>query len=65
MATVLSIVVLAAFALIAGGIFLWRRGNQKQAGLMLLLAMVMIGNVLIWTIPDADGTTPLDHAAAQ
>lgn len=62
---ILSIVVLAAVALIACAIFLWRRGEVKQARLMLLLALVMIGNVLIWAVPDADGTAPMDRAAAQ
>lgn len=60
---ILSIVMLAAIALIGGAIFLWRRGVRKQAGLMLVLAGVMIVNVLIWTVPDAGGTAPLDHAA--
>lgn len=51
MDTVLSIVALAALALAAGGVFLWRRGERKQAGLMLLVALVMLGNVVIWSIP--------------
>ena len=66
MDTVLSIVVLAAAALVAGAIYLWRRGGaRKQAGLMLILAVVMIVNVLIWTLPDASGTAPVDRAAAE
>jgi hypothetical protein len=64
MDTILSVVVLAAVVLIAGAIWLWRRGGaQKQVWLMLLLAVVMIVNVLIWTVPDKDGTAPLDRAA--
>lgn len=60
---VLSLVVLAALALVAGAIFLLRRGGaRKQAGLMLLLATVMGINVAIWTVPDADGTAPIDRA---
>jgi membrane-bound metal-dependent hydrolase YbcI (DUF457 family) len=60
----LSIVVLAAIALVAGAIWLWRRGGAtKQVWLMLLLAVVMIVNVLIWTLPDSGGTAPLDRAA--
>ena len=31
---VLSLLVLAAFALIAGGVILFRRGHRKQAGLV-------------------------------
>jgi drug/metabolite transporter superfamily protein YnfA len=61
---VLSVVVLAAIALVAGAIWLWRRqGATKQVWLMLLLAVVMIVNVLIWTLPDSGGTAPLDRAA--
>lgn len=65
MDTVLSVVALAAFALVAGAVYLWRRGGaRKQAGLMLVLAVVMIVNVLIWTIPDGSGSAPIDRAAA-
>ena len=61
---ILSALMLVAVALIAGACFLRRRdGMKKQVWLMLLLAMVMIGNVLIWTVPDKDGTAPLDRAA--
>ena len=62
MDTVLSVVALVALALIAGAIYLWRRGGaRKQAGLMLVLAVVMIVNVLIWTMPDSGGTAPIDQ----
>lgn len=64
MDTILSVVALAALSLVAGAIYLWRKGVRKQAGLMLVLAVVMIVNVLIWTLPDAGGTVPLDRAAA-
>ena len=65
MDTVISIMVLTAFALIGGAIYLWRRGGRnKQAGLMLVAAVVMFVNVLIWTLPDASGTAPVDRAAA-
>lgn len=63
MDTVLSIVALAAFALVAGAVYLWTRGVRKQAGLMLVLAVVMMVNVLIWTLPDSGGTAPIDRAA--
>ena len=64
MDAVLSVVALAAIALVAGAIFRWRReGASKQVWLMLLLASIMVGNVLIWTVPDKDGTAPIDRAA--
>jgi hypothetical protein len=65
MDTVISLVALVALALVGGAIYLWRRGGaNKQAALMLVLAVVMIVNVLIWTLPDAGGTAPMDRAAA-
>jgi len=49
---ILSLVTLTAFALVAGAIVLWRRnGAGRQVWLMLLLALVMIANVLVWTLP--------------
>jgi hypothetical protein len=61
---VLSVVMLAALALVAGAVFLWRRGVRKQAGLMLLLAAVMVVNVLIWTVPDSGGRTLIEGGQA-
>ena len=58
--TVLSILVLAAFALVVGAAMLWwRGGSRKQIGLMLLLAAIMIVNIGIWTLPDGSGNAPL------
>jgi uncharacterized membrane protein len=55
----LSLVVLTAIALVLGAIVLLRRGGQrKQALLMLVLAAVMIGNVVIATLPMTDGQSP-------
>ena len=46
-----SIAVLAAFALIAGGLWLLvKRGERKQGALMILAAIVLFANVLIWTL---------------
>lgn len=60
MATVLSIVMLATLAMVVGAVALWRRGGSRmQIALMLLLAVIMAGNVAIWTWPDASGTSPL------
>ena len=60
---VLSLLVLAAFALIAGAVILFRRGQRKQAGLMVLAALVAMMNVAIWTLPDAEGRAPVDGVA--
>ncbi|WP_427968023.1 hypothetical protein [Altererythrobacter sp.] len=60
MGTVLSIVMLAAVALVAGAFILYRRtGEAKQPLLMLLLALIALINVAIWTVPDASGEAPL------
>lgn len=63
MDTVLSILVLAAIALLLGAFVLWRKGGAlKQVTLMVVLAVVMIVNVLIWTVPAADGVSPFEQA---
>jgi hypothetical protein len=50
-ATVLSILMIAAFLLCAGGLYLLvKKGEVKKGLLMLLAAAVMVGNVLIWTL---------------
>jgi hypothetical protein len=47
----LSIAILAAFALVAGGLWLLvKRGERKQGGLMILAALVLFANVLIWAV---------------
>lgn len=48
----LSITMVCVIALIAGAIALFRRGNdRKRAWLMLVAALVLFGNVLIWAWP--------------
>ncbi len=59
MATVLSILVLAAIALLLGGAMMWRKGDRKRAMLMVMLAMIAAINVAIWTLPDASGEAPV------
>ena len=50
-ATMLSILMIAAFALAAGGIHLLvKRKDRKKGVLMLLAAAVALGNVLVWTL---------------
>ena len=61
MDTALSLLMLAAVALLAGAAYLWRsRGERKRPLLMLLLALVMLVNVGIWTLPDASGEAPVE-----
>lgn len=46
-----GILMLATFALIAGGAYLITKGNdRKRGGLMLVAAAVMFANVLIMTL---------------
>ncbi|MFM9978942.1 MAG: hypothetical protein ACKVOP_12985 [Sphingomonadaceae bacterium] len=47
----LGIAMLAVFALTAGGIYMIRtRGDRQRGVLMLVAAVVLFGNVLIWSL---------------
>ena len=47
----LSILMIAAFLLAWGGIYLLvRKGDRKKGVLMLAAAAVAVGNVLVWTL---------------
>ena len=47
----LGIAMIAVFLLLLGGIRLVRRREHRQQGwLMIVAAMVLLGNVLIWTV---------------
>jgi high-affinity Fe2+/Pb2+ permease len=47
----MAVAMIAAFLLAAGGIKLvLGREHRKQGLLMLLAALVLVGNVLVWTI---------------
>jgi hypothetical protein len=60
---VLSILVLAATALVIGAVVLWRRGGRtKQVWLMLLLAAIVAGNLALWLVPYDNGTAPVNAA---
>jgi drug/metabolite transporter superfamily protein YnfA len=62
---VLSIVMLAALALVAGAFVLWRRtGEVRNPALMVLLAVIAVANVLIWTLPTATGEVPIEQIRA-
>jgi len=48
----LSLAMLGVFALVFGAIAIWRKGdNRKQSVLMVIAALVLLGNVLILTWP--------------
>jgi hypothetical protein len=50
-AATLTIAMIAVFLLAVGGIRLVMRGKERQKGwLMIVAAMVLLGNVLIWTL---------------
>lgn len=48
--TLLALLMIAAFALAWGGVVVLRRGDRLKGALMLVCAVVLIGNVLIWTV---------------
>jgi hypothetical protein len=50
-ATFLSVLMVAAFLLAWGGVYLLvRKKDRKKGVLMLICAAVALGNVLIWTL---------------
>lgn len=50
--TALSVAMLACFALVWSGIWLIRTRRDRTRGiLMLVAALVLLGNVLIWVVP--------------
>jgi hypothetical protein len=65
--TTLSLLMFAALASVAGAVFYWRREGRmtRQVWLLLVLAMVMLGNVLIWAVPvgGESGASPTGTAA--
>ncbi|NNC72153.1 MAG: hypothetical protein HKN78_04670 [Sphingomonadaceae bacterium] len=53
---VLSLAMVAVFALGVGGIWLWRRKDDRHKGLLMLAAAgVILANVLIWSLPPPAG----------
>ncbi|MCX7865076.1 MAG: hypothetical protein N2423_08600 [Novosphingobium sp.] len=60
MAVVLSIMVLAVFALVGAAMIFWRRQDgRRQAVLMLVLAAVIAANIALLTVPGSDGKAPV------
>ena len=50
-ALVLSLLMIAFAVLTAGGIWtIVKRGDAKRGALMIVAGLVMLGNVLIWTL---------------
>lgn len=62
---VLSIAMLTSIGLVFGAIALFRRGQRKQPALMLVLAVVMIANVVIWSIPTKSGQSLVETQAPE
>lgn len=47
----LSVMMIAAFLLGAGGLWLMvKRRDRMKGALMLVAALVLLGNVLVWTV---------------
>lgn len=59
----LSLMVLCAVVMTVAAFFAFRRGDSKQGGLMLVLAVVLAINVAIWTLPGPNGTEGTDGEA--
>ncbi|MBP6361910.1 MAG: hypothetical protein KA233_00075 [Novosphingobium sp.] len=60
---VLSVMVLAAIALVIGAVVLWRRGGRtRQVSLMLLLAAIIAANLALWLVPYDSGQAPVSVA---
>ena len=50
-AALMSVLMIAAFLLTAGGTYLVVTGKERRKGvLMFVAALVLVGNVLIWTL---------------
>ena len=49
--SLLSLAILAAFALAGGGIWMIAKKREGRKGtLMIVCALVLLGNVLVWTV---------------
>lgn len=54
---IISLFMISGVALLIGALVIFRRGNRKHAGLMLIAAAVMFINVGIWLAPTDNGAT--------
>jgi hypothetical protein len=57
---ILSLLMLAGIALVAGGIAVWRRGDRRKAALMFVAALVAFGNVALVVAPLSNGRSPAE-----
>lgn len=46
----MSIAVGATFVLLWGAVRIWQKGDRQKGVLMILAALVLLGNLLIWTL---------------
>jgi hypothetical protein len=59
--TVLTIMMLAGVGLLAGALFMAKRGAPRQkVVLMIIAAMVTFFNVAMWVVPMPDGQAPVE-----
>lgn len=65
METLLAVLMLAGFALIAGAFLLFRRGDRKKALLMLIAGLVMFANVAVLIAPTPNDLPPVTEGRAN
>lgn len=59
--TILSIMMLAGVGLLAGALFMAKKGAPRQkVVLMIIAAVVMFANVAIWVVPMEGGQAPVE-----
>lgn len=49
----MSLVIVGIVVLLGGSAVAWRRGDRQRAVLMAVAALVIAGNVAIWSVPMA------------
>jgi hypothetical protein len=52
----MSLAMLSALVLLGGAVWLYRKnGPNRQTLLMVVMALVLVGNMLIWAVPLPEG----------